>query len=39
MSALKAVLTPEADDFRERVYYDLPSVAQANATAAGGGAA
>ncbi len=24
MAALKAVLTPEADDFGERVYYDLP---------------
>jgi uncharacterized protein YqhQ len=24
MAALRAVLTPEADDFRERVYYDLP---------------
>jgi len=24
MAALKAVLTPEADDFRERTYYDLP---------------
>ena len=24
MAALKAVLTPESDDFRERVYYDMP---------------
>ncbi|RKZ12826.1 DUF1385 domain-containing protein [bacterium] len=24
MAALRAVLTPEADDFRERTYYDLP---------------
>jgi uncharacterized protein YqhQ len=24
MAALKAVLTPEADDFQERIYYDLP---------------
>jgi len=24
MAALKAVLTPEADDFKERTYYDLP---------------
>ncbi len=24
MAALRAVLTPEADDFKERVYYDLP---------------
>jgi uncharacterized protein YqhQ len=24
MAALKAVLTPEADDFKERVYYDMP---------------
>jgi uncharacterized protein YqhQ len=24
MAALKAVLTPEGDDFKERVYYDLP---------------
>ena len=25
MAALKAVLTPEADDFREKIYYDLPA--------------
>lgn len=37
MSALRAVLTPEADDFRERVFYDLPSPAPA-ATAEGGAA-
>ncbi len=24
MASLKAVLTPEADDFRERIYYELP---------------
>ena len=24
MAALRAVLTPEGDDFRERVYYDMP---------------
>jgi len=24
MAALRAVLTPEADDFRERTYYDIP---------------
>jgi len=24
MAALRAVLTPESDDFRERTYYDLP---------------
>lgn len=24
MAALKATLTPEADDFKERVYYDMP---------------
>ncbi len=24
MAALRAVLTPEADDFKERVYYDMP---------------
>ena len=24
MAALRAVLTPEADDFTERTYYDLP---------------
>jgi uncharacterized protein YqhQ len=24
MAALKAALTPEADDFKERIYYDLP---------------
>lgn len=37
MSALRAVLTPEADEFRERVYYDLPSTAPE--AAAEGGAA
>ena len=37
MSALRAVLTPEGDDFHERVYYDLP--ADAPVAAAGGGAA
>jgi uncharacterized protein YqhQ len=37
MSALRAVLTPEADDFRERVFYDLPSPAPV-ATAEGGAA-
>ena len=26
MAALKAVLTPEADDFKERVYFDMPIV-------------
>ncbi len=25
MAALKAVLTPEADDFKERIYFDLPT--------------
>ena len=25
MAALKAVLTPEGDDFKERVYYDMPT--------------
>ena len=25
MAALRSVLTPEADDFRERVYYDMPA--------------
>ena len=24
MAALRAVLTPEADDFKERIYYDMP---------------
>ena len=28
MAALRAVLTPEADDFKERVYYDLPDDAE-----------
>ena len=37
MSALRAVLTPEADDFRERVFYDLPVDGPA-ATAPGGAA-
>ena len=36
MSALRAVLTPEADDFRERVFYELPA---SPAASAGGGAA
>jgi uncharacterized protein YqhQ len=35
MSALRAVLTPEGDEFRERVYYDLPSVEPAAATEGG----
>jgi uncharacterized protein YqhQ len=35
MAALRAVLTPEADDFHGRVYYDLPSAG----TSAGGSAA
>jgi uncharacterized protein YqhQ len=25
MAALRAVLTPEPDDFKERTYYDIPS--------------
>ena len=36
MAALKAVLTPEADDFKERTYYDMPdgiSVEEEGATA------
>lgn len=37
MAALRAVLTPEADDFHERVYYDLP--VGGPAATAGGGAA
>ncbi len=28
MAALKATLTPEADDFKERIYYDLPEDAE-----------
>lgn len=41
MSALRAVLTPEADGFQGRVYYDLPTTAAAPAAApaAGGSAA
>jgi uncharacterized protein YqhQ len=35
MSALRAVLTPEGDEFRERVYYDLPSVEPVAATEGG----
>ena len=39
MAALKAVLTPEGDDFRERTYYDLPEAAAPDlAPAAEGGA-
>ncbi len=39
MAALRAVLTPEADDFRERIYYDLPDgAAPGMAPAAEGGA-
>ena len=39
MAALRAVLTPEGDDFRERVYYDLPDGAEPGlAPAAQGGA-
>ncbi|MBU2499907.1 DUF1385 domain-containing protein [bacterium] len=34
MAALKAVLTPEADDFRERIYYDLPADAEGPGSAA-----
>jgi len=37
MAALRAVLTPEADDFRERIYYDLPDDASSGLAAAGGG--
>ncbi|HPF71818.1 MAG TPA: DUF1385 domain-containing protein [Candidatus Krumholzibacteria bacterium] len=37
MAALRAVLTPEADDFRERVYYDLPDVAASGGTPAAEG--
>lgn len=37
MAALRAVLTPEADEFRERVYYDLPATA-AEAAVEGGAA-
>jgi len=29
MAALKAALTPEADDFKERIYYDMPEDAVA----------
>ncbi len=31
MAALRSVLTPESDDFRERVYYDLPADEEAAA--------
>jgi len=37
MAALRAVLTPEADDFRERVYYDLPDDLAPGLAAAGEG--
>ncbi len=37
MTALRSVLSPEADDFRERVFYDLP--ADAPTPSAEGGAA
>ncbi len=37
MSALRAVLTPEGDEFKERVYYDLPT--DGPSAAAGGGVA
>jgi uncharacterized protein YqhQ len=30
MAALRAVLTPEADDFKERTYYDMPAGADAD---------
>jgi uncharacterized protein YqhQ len=33
MAALKAVLTPEADDFKERVYFDMPDDVVAGAEA------
>jgi uncharacterized protein YqhQ len=39
MAALRAVLTPEADDFRERVFYDLPDEAAPGLAAAGEGGA
>jgi len=32
MAALRSVLTPESDDFRERVYYDLPSEVEGGET-------
>jgi len=28
MAALRSVLTPESDDFRERIYYDLPAAGE-----------
>ncbi len=34
MASLKAVLTPEADDFEERIYYELPPEGSAGADAA-----
>lgn len=37
MAALRAVLTPEADGFRERVYYDLPDAAAPGLTPAAEG--
>ena len=37
MAALRSVLTPEADDFRERVYFDLPDAAPGAEPAAAGG--
>lgn len=39
MAALRAVLTPEADGFRERVYYDLPDAAAPGLTPAAQGGA
>jgi len=37
LAALKAVLTPEADDFKERVYYDLPETDDSAAEIPGDG--
>ena len=37
MAALRSVLTPEADDFRERVYFDMPDAAPDQVPAAAGG--
>lgn len=37
MAALRSVLTPEADDFRERVYFDMPDAAPGAVPAAAGG--
>ncbi len=37
MAALRSVLTPEADDFRERVYFDLPDAVPGAEPAAAGG--